>query len=243
MEIEEGIEAVGCALYVKELSLLVISDVHIGYEAELISKGVMIPRNHVKKVIKLVEEAWKKTKAKRLLVCGDLKHVFGRILKEEWKDTLLFLGALKKRFKEIIILEGNHDKVLYPILEKEKIKVKKNYSAGKFYFTHGDFIPGTKEFQGAKIVVMGHEHPAISIGDGIRNEKYKCFLLGSYNRKKLIVLPSFNPLVEGSDVLKERLLSPFLRGRNLGNFRVFVVDGQDVFDFGKIRRLEKRLGD
>ena len=86
---------------------------------------------------------------------------------------------------------------------------------------------------------MGHEHPAISVGNSIRQEKYKCFLKGKWKGKEIIVMPAFNPLTEGTNVLEGKCLSPFLQG-NLDTFEVFVPAGKDVLSFGKIRNLRER---
>ena len=68
-----------------------------------------------------------------------------------------------------------------------------------------------------KTIVIAHEHPAVSLKDGPRQETYKCFLKGKYKRKELIVLPSLNLVTEGTDMLKQDFLSPFLH-QNLDNF-------------------------
>ena len=100
-------------------------------------------------------------------------------------------------------------------------------------FLHGDKI--LKESLNSKILIIGHEHPALNLREGPRKELYKCFLLGKYKNKILIVQPSFNLLTEGSDILKEKSLSPFLQ-QNLNNFEVFVV-ADKVYNFGKIKNL------
>ena len=68
----------------------------------------------------------------------------------------------------------------------------------------------------------GHEHPAIGIQENARTERFKCFLVGTFKRKKLIVLPSFNLVVEGTDVLKQKKISPFLQG-NIKNFDCYII--------------------
>ena len=50
-----------------------------------------------------------------------------------------------------------------------------------------------------------------------------------------MTVPSFNPLLEGTDILKEELLSPFLT--DIKNFKVYIVGKGEVFDFGKVKRL------
>jgi metallophosphoesterase superfamily enzyme len=52
-----------------------------------------------------------------------------------------------------------------------------------------------------------------------------------------MVVPSFNPLLEGTDVLKEKILSPFLK--EINNFDIYVVgDEGENFYFGKVRELK-----
>ena len=53
----------------------------------------------------------------------------------------------------------------------------------------------------------------------------------------LIVQPSCNPLVAGSDVLREERLSPWLKG-SLEDFEVFVVEDK-VRYFGKVGEVRK----
>ena len=52
-------------------------------------------------------------------------------------------------------------------------------------------------------------------------------------------MPSFNPIIEGTDVLKEALLSPFLKKANIKTFETFIV-GDKVYNFGKISRILKK---
>ncbi len=48
--------------------------------------------------------------------------------------------------------------------------------------------------------------------------------------------PSFNLITEGTDVAKEKLLSPFLR-QNLKNFNAVIV-ADKLYGFGKVGDLE-----
>ena len=109
------------------------------------------------------------------------------------------------------------------------------YFTGDILITHGHKIPNKNILKKAKTIVIGHEHPAISLKEDVRIEKFKCFLKGKYKRKKLIVMPSFCLATEGTDILKERLISPFL-DHDLRNFEVFIV-ADKVYDFGKVKNL------
>jgi metallophosphoesterase superfamily enzyme len=59
--------------FVKELSLLAITDLHLGIEFELRKKGINIALQS-EKFLKILEEAKKETNAKRIVVIGDVKH-------------------------------------------------------------------------------------------------------------------------------------------------------------------------
>ena len=70
-----------------------------------------------------------------------------------------------------------------------------------------------------------------------KSEKYKCFLKGEHRDKVLIVMPSFNFLIEGSDVTKEERLSPFLK-ESIDDFEVYAVEDK-IYYFGKIKNIAK----
>ncbi|MBI2664103.1 metallophosphoesterase [Candidatus Woesearchaeota archaeon] len=246
MELLKGMEIVNLALYIKKINSLVIGDVHIGYEEALNRRGVLIPRFHFRdvaadldKTFKLLQPLLKshKGKLKNIIINGDLKHEFGSISGQEWREILKFLDILSKHCEKIILIKGNHDIFLGPVAKKRNIAVVEDYSAGGIFVCHGHQIPATKQFREAKILVIGNEHPAVSLKDNARTETFKCFLKGSFRGRQMIVMPSFNPITVGTDVLKEKFISPFLKG-SIDDFEVFVAEG-DNFYFGKVKGLKQ----
>lgn len=233
MELLKGIEVVDIGLFLKEHKTLIIADIHIGYEESLNKKGILVPRFQLKDVLKKLENIIEKTKPETIIINGDLKHEFGKISEQEWRDTLKILDLLTKHSK-VILVKGNHDTILGPIAEKRNVKVVDNVLIDNIYITHGDKIP--KIIPKVKTVIIGHEHPAITISDNNRKETFKCFLLGKWKRKNLIVMPSLNQVTQGSDILEQKLLSPFLT--DISHFKVFVVEDK-IYDFGKVYRLTK----
>ena len=288
MKVNDGIELIDLAAYTD--NTLILTDFHIGYEEALNKQGILMPRFQFKEIIQRLDSILNRLKSRkieRIVILGDLKHEFGTISEQEWRHTLRLLDYLGKHCKEIILLKGNHDKILGPIAEKRNVKVRDYYiiepmkndnrmpiakktneqapitkqtnnknkqkiinitralknlviknsqkSTGKILCLHGDKIPSKELLEGISTIIIGHEHPAVSIKDGPRAELFKCFLIGKWKRKDIIVVPSFNLVTEGTDVMKERLLSPFLKG-NLRNFEVVVV-GDKLYGFGKVRDL------
>jgi uncharacterized protein len=239
MQIQKGIEITDLCLYIKKHKLLVIGDVHIGYEEELNKKGYLIPRIHYKETMQRLEKIVKEKDIETILFIGDLKHEFGTISETEWRNTLKLLDFCAKHCNKIILIKGNHDTILEPIAKKRKLEVVDEFIVDNILFLHGNIIPKhtLETIKDIKTIIIGHEHPAISIIDPPRVERYKCFLKGKYKNKQLIVLPSFNLITEGTDILKEQLLSPFLK-QNLNNFEVFIV-ADKVYSFGKIKKIKE----
>lgn len=236
LQICDNIFIENLSLFLKKEKILIISDIHIGYEEELNTKGILIPRFQQGDILNRIEEILKRTKPNKIIINGDLKHEFGNISETEWRNTFQFLDLINKYCKEIILIKGNHDTILEPIVRKRNLSIKNYYKINSYYIIHGNKIPRHKEFKEAKVVIIGNEHPAISLKHGIRSEIYKCFLKGKFKNKTLIVIPSFNPIIEGTNILKEELLSPFLH-QDLTNFNVYII-GDKVYDFGKIKNIK-----
>ena len=257
MKISPKIEIVDLSLYFN--ATLVIADVHIGYEEALNKQGILVPRLQLEEMLKRMDKIFrhlKNKKIERIIVNGDLKHEFGTISEQEWRNTLKFLDLLAKHCDEIILIKGNHDNILGPIAKKRNVKILENYliepvkkeyinektltikrTKNKTLVLHGDKIPDKESLKDVSTIIIGHEHPAVSIKEGPRVEQFKCFLKGKYKGRDLIVQPSFNPMAEGTDLLRDKILSPFLK-QNLDSFDVFIVEDK-VYEFGKLRNLRR----
>ncbi len=240
-EIAPGIEIIDLGLYLAREKILVLADLHIGIEDSLVKQGVLIPKFHFKDLVKRVEsilDTLKKQKkeVKIIVLNGDLKHEFGRISDEEWRNTLKMIDFLGRKCEKIVLVRGNHDTILGPIADKRKVLFVDTFIDGDKIICHGDKIP--EMVSGVKTVIIGHEHPAVSIYEDLRKETFKAFLSGGWNRKKLIVQPSMNPLMEGTDVKSGKVLSPFLKGKKMDLFDVWLV-ADKVYPFGKLKKLYK----
>jgi putative SbcD/Mre11-related phosphoesterase len=227
MKIYNNIEIVDLALKYKDN--LIFGDIHIGLEECMNKQGILIPRFQLEEIFKRLDKIFSKVKVKNIIINGDIKHEFGTISRQEWRDTLRVLDYLMEK-GNVILIKGNHDTILGPIADKKEIKVLDYYNIDNITVLHGDkIIPDLN-----KILIIGHEHPAISFKERM-SEKFKCFLKGSYRKHVLIVQPSFNFVTEGTNILKEKLLSPFLQ-QDLSKFEVFVVEDK-VYRFGKLNSL------
>jgi len=235
MEIMPGIEIRDLALWLKKENILVIADLHIGFEEALNKQGVLVPRFQFRDIVQRLEKVLNR-RYKLIIVNGDIKHEFGSISQQEWRETLKVLDLLLEHSERVILIRGNHDKIIGPIADKRNVEIVDSYTAGDKIIIHGNRLAEIPKQ--AKTIIIGHEHPAISLREPGTSETYKCFLKGAWKKKSLIVMPSYNPLVHGSDVLSEKQLSPFLG--DIGSFEVFVVEDK-IYKFGKISKIRKLI--
>ena len=242
MDILPEIEIKGKALWLAKKKMLVIADVHIGYEEAMRSGGVYAPRTTFSDLKKEIEDLLL-LKPKIIVVNGDIKHEFGRISNQEWEDAIAFLDLLLgdgKDKRKVILIKGNHDNFLEPIAVKRGVEVRDFYCFDNICLLHGHKIFLNKEVYAKKIknIIIGHEHPAVSITDGVKTELYKCFLKGRWHEKTLVVMPSFFSVFEGSDIRREKLLSPYLDKKTIGNFEVYIVgEKEKIYKFGKLKDM------
>jgi uncharacterized protein len=239
-------EFVGKAIYFPSGEILAIGDLHLGYETMVKDSGTMIPLSDFEKTKKdLVDifETLKKQKKKvsKLVFLGDMKHFFS--YKKFEKTMLLDLFDSISDFiskEDIILIRGNHER-MSSFAEKELFDC---YSEGEVGFMHGDIDYFSSLDKGVKFVVMAHLHPAITLEDSqrVKREKFKCFLSGEFKSKRVIILPSFFSIHEGTSVnfnLSESAC--VIDSKKLADFEVYIV-GEDnkAYYFGKLSSISRK---
>jgi uncharacterized protein len=232
-----GVKIVGLSLYFEKERVLAISDLHLGVEEALNNRGVLIPRTQFRQALKALTNILGRVKPRTIIILGDLKHEFEGISGQVWDEVSKLLTFLQSKAK-VVVLRGNHDTMLKPIVSANNIELKDYYAVGRCFFCHGNKLCGDEALKKAELIIIGHCHPAINLRDGARVEKYKCFLVGKYKLKSLIVMPSFSFFYQGVDVLSEAMPSPFIKGT--GSFKVFAA-GENAYDFGSVKRLRKLM--
>jgi len=222
--------------------ILVIADLHLGYEDALRERGVELPYEQYglvkREIISYIEEYSPEV----LVLNGDVKHEFSGALSQEWREVIDLLRTLKDLVK-VEVVRGNHDNFLIPILKREGVEISSPYlKVQGLLITHGHLdilIPDDVE-----LIVMGHEHPAITMRDEIgASHKFKVFMEGEYMGFKLLVIPAISPLAPGTDLLsvsRRDLLSPILRKADIENFNIRVADKEiGVEDLGPLRAIRR----
>ncbi|MHA1238002.1 MAG: metallophosphoesterase [Candidatus Odinarchaeia archaeon] len=207
-------------LYIKSLNALVGADLHLGYEIVLAEEeGYFIPQGQFKEIISELDNLLSKFNAEILIVNGDLKHKFSMRTRQETREVISFLDFISSRVKKCFIIRGNHDNFVRGLFERYKNVefIEPWLELGNYIFTHGhiltsDLIEKIKE----KILIIGHEHPALLLYDDVGGKiKVPAFLHGSTKYgKTIIVLPPVSPLMSGTEfnlTSQNEVLSPILR--------------------------------
>ena len=217
--------------------ILVVGDLHLGYEGALNETGILVTRKMFEEMISDLEKVFSRVgKVDKVVLLGDVKHVFGTVIKQEWEDVLSLFSFLEEKCEEIIIVKGNHDNILEPIVKKNgKVRLKDYFIMGSIVFLHGH--RGFEEIWDDKVKtwIIGHVHPAVNLTDGVKVEKYKCFLQGRWKGKEVIIVPSFAEHSGGSDPRFEGMSLAW--AFNLKKFDVKVVSDLEVLNFGKLEKL------
>src|SRR3989304_7079091 len=104
---------------------LIIADLHIGLAKEIYDAGIQIP-SQTEKFARKLNALRKKTKAKKLVILGDMKHKVLGLSFLEKREIPQVLSLVE--FPHIIIVKGNHDgfieKAILPEM-KPRVSVRK----------------------------------------------------------------------------------------------------------------------
>ena len=146
---------------------VIITDLHIGWENELASRGIHLPSQTSKlkqKLFRILD----KYKPNSLILLGDVKQAIPKISLEEWEDVPELFEDILEKISDISVIQGNHDGDLEPLLPSavkvfppDGIIIGENIKIGLF---HGHAWPSPK-ILATSTLIMGHIHPVIRIRD------------------------------------------------------------------------------
>jgi hypothetical protein len=217
----------GGAALVTPGDVMVIADLHLGCEAALEHDGLSLPRVQTRKIQRAVADMVDRVSPSKLVVAGDLKHNFSRILSQEWEDVARFVRGLRDSVP-LEVVKGNHDNYLGSILREHGVPFVKETSVSGVRVLHGH----EGAFDG-RPTVMGHIHPSLSLkerpGSGYKDS---CFLYSE--ERQLLVLPAMSIVAGGVDVVAEERLgdmSPLLAGIDASTMRPVAFSGTSALRF------------
>jgi len=230
-------------IFFPKKGILAIGDLHLGYDSMIKNQGINLPFDQLEETKKELELILKKIKAiytlKKIILLGDIKHHFNFQQNEiyDLRDFLRFLEKYTNK-ENIILIKGNHDTFTLKDYTLKEFHIEEDIA-----FTHGEQnyeeLFKNKDIQ---TIITSHIHPAVLIKDklNIKKEKYKCFLIGKYKKKNIIILPSFFSITEGSEIneySKGEKYQQMIPKEKLKSFDTYVVGKNEVYFFGKYNKL------
>jgi uncharacterized protein len=216
---------------------LVITDLHIGFESNLISNDIFVePEELIREMREGIQNLIQSQKADRLVILGDIKSGIDTISKIEWIAVPLFF-EIGKDIKTVVI-PGNHDGNLQKLLPDY---ITYTSSSGMVIqdtlLTHGHTMPSENLSYVSKII-MGHAHPVYfqegSVLDGqrvwvsIKTQKSQVFP-SAKGDLEILVLPSFNKYLYASQKRYKKSSSPILKSiKDYQSANIVTLDGSII---------------
>ncbi len=203
------------AVWLEEARVLAVADLHLGYAWAHRASGQLMPlsaeEDTTERLIKLIE----RYRPEEVVILGDIVHraVDAPALHTELRWLALNVGERAR----LRLIGGNHDRQLAATLATAGIalEIAETIAIGPHLLLHGDERDETAAQtqlttaaarQGR--VILGHEHPAFVLSDGVASRaKCPCFLAGP----GLLVLPAFSAWAAGTETRDGRFLSLYPR--------------------------------
>ncbi len=186
---------------IKRQRYVVISDLHIGFESHIYSRGIAFDEKiFFDEMIGELSDLIKSNKAQAVILLGDLKSTVGSINRQEWQKIPRFFKLLSE-ITDIYFVPGNHDSnIRFLMPENINVMSSKGMVLDDTLLVHGHTMPTTARAY-IKKIVMGHIHPVFlrhnSVINGQRVWIYlkivkEAIFPGSQGTLDLIILPAYN---------------------------------------------------
>ena len=226
---------------------LVITDLHIGFEIEMISNDINIrPEGMVEEIQSKLDFLIDSERPDNLILLGDIKSGINSISKIEWKTVPLFFEIGKKI--NTIVVPGNHDGNLSHLLPNYVTMTSQTgLVIGDTLLTHGHTMP-SENFSHVNRIIMGHLHPVYfhegSVLDGqrlwvsIKVEKNSIFP-SSKGDLEIIIMPSFNKYFYATTKrFHKKSISPILeRVKKNRVAKIVTLDGSIIGDESLLKNV------
>ncbi|MCI0746722.1 MAG: metallophosphoesterase [Verrucomicrobia subdivision 3 bacterium] len=211
------------AVWLERSRTLAVADLHIGYAWAHRCGGQLLPINVPDNTTARLAALQRDYCPNQIVLVGDVVHRALPVppLRDAFQGLLNELASQTK----VILVAGNHDRDLQTVFSGEvaRITVADHFSEERCLFLHGDeksVIASQDAIPGHDWLVIGHEHPCVTLDDGAATwQKYPCFLVGRSSRRfngstiqrfnDILVLPAFSPWAAGNS--RDDYMSPLLQ--------------------------------
>jgi uncharacterized protein len=218
-----------------------VSDLHIGLEADLLTKGITVGRSLVSDMVAELLDLVDSEHADGIILLGDIKHTVGVISRQEWDTVPAFLKQLSAK-AEVYLVPGNHDGNIGHLVPRNvNMTTSRGMTLDDTLLVHGHSMPSNVRAHVNRIV-MGHVHPVfLKKGSVINGERVWLYIQA---RKEaifaekgildIVVAPTFNPyLYATGEKIYHKSISPIIKRvmqHDVKKCIVATLDGSIVGD-------------
>ncbi len=171
----------GRALVWPSKELIIIADLHLGKTALFRQHGMAIPSSVQENDLENISKLLAQFPSRKLIVVGDMFH-------QDFNNDIQSFFNWRNSFDalEIILVEGNHDKLPASFYKKLDITLVQQYlDIAPFRFVHKTPKLPLEDL----ITISGHLHPGVRlIGKAKQGMRLPCFTL----TESAMVLPAFS---------------------------------------------------
>jgi putative SbcD/Mre11-related phosphoesterase len=206
------------------IKYLVISDLHLGFEYNLVEKGIQInSKFFTQEIVSEVNAIIRSFKPQGIILLGDIKDSIVNINSIEWYHIPRFLKDLSNNYP-VYLIPGNHDAKIESLSPADvSIASPTGITIGDTLFLHGHTMPSRRKSAVNKIV-MGHLHPVLNKPDSnLNGERVWIFLKvkksAVFSNEEgyldLVTVPSINRFITPSNDFRRKSttvsMSPIIR--------------------------------
>src|SRR5215467_9954348 len=235
---------------------IVVSDLHLGFENSLDTRGVFIDSNlYLIETIDALLHLIRAHEPEALIILGDLKSSVGYVNRDEWNNVPYLLNSLLK-YTEIYFIPGNHDSnIRFLLPDKVNLFSIHGMLLEDTLLLHGHTMPSPSRLKSVKRIIMGHIHPVFlkqgSVLSGHRvwlHLRVKMTALSDIRLKlptqsnklfEIVVIPAFNKYLYAlSRKQFKKSISPIVHRSLLENSiieaYIITLDGSLIGDISSI---------
>jgi putative SbcD/Mre11-related phosphoesterase len=207
---------------------LLVADLHLGYAWAHRRAGHLLPIIAHSETLPRLAALLDAYQPVRTVLLGDIVHdaVDVEPLTVELRQLCTHFASRT----ELVLIAGNHDRRLKPLLETNSIDLPlvRELQLGPHRLVHGDGVDldaARRELALAHrlggFVFCGHEHPAITLSDRVASyAKCPCFVEGD----GLLMLPAFSEWAAGNNIRHRDHLSNYLQAAEIRSVTAIVAD-------------------
>jgi putative SbcD/Mre11-related phosphoesterase len=209
------------ALWLAEEQVLAVADLHLGYLWAQRRAGLLLPLSAPDDAIDRLIALQQCYQPRQCLVLGDIVHRAVELpaVVSELQRLVCSLGPNC----QLRLVVGNHDRNLAELLAKLELNcaLEEHVQIGHHRLFHGDDPEANGNLKRGRaaggLTIIGHEHPAVWVGDGVTTSaKCPCFLVGP----RVLILPAFSQWAAGVSVTSGQFMGSIARGER---FRTAVA--------------------